>query len=507
MPGKRINDQQYRVYMSSRRSGMTQITSAARAGFSEKTGRRVEKEGMPPSQRRKPYWRRRCDPFAGVWDEVIVPLLEESPFLTGVVLLEHLQELYPGKYPDKHLRCLQQRIKQWKAIHGPEKEVMFKQMHPPGLRGISDFTKPKAFRVTIQGKPFVHLLYHFRLTYSRWAYVKVILGGESFPALAQGLQEALRRLGGSPQEHRTDSLSAAFKNLRDEDYHDITRRYGALCAHYGMKATRNNRGKGHENGSVEAAHGHLKRRIRQALALRGSPDFPSVEDYQRFLERLVEHHNQRHAPDIEAEKAYLKSLPTHKACDFEEVAARVTTFSTIMVKGGLYTVPAALKGERLRVHVYDRHLSCYLGGEHVLELPRLFARKGEKKRCVDYRHLISSLAMKPQAFRYSVLREDLLPTPTYKEIWRLLEEGCRPRHACKLMVGLLKLAADHDCEYALGETVLKTLRKGVIPSLGDLARQYAVPMKRTFPSQSIPQHSLASYNQLLSAAFRERVHA
>jgi hypothetical protein len=486
---------------------MTQVTSAAKADFSERTGRRLEKGGIAPSQRPKKQWRRQPDPFAGVWDEVIVPLLEESPFLTGVVVLEHLQELYPGQYLDKHLRCLQERIKKWKAIHGPEKEVMFKQMHPPGLRGISDFTKPKAFHITIQGKPLIHLLYHFRLTYSRWMYVKVILGGESFPALAQGLQEALTRLGGSPREHRTDSLSAAFKNLSNDDCNDITGRYGELCAHYRMIATRNNRGKGHENGSVEAAHGYLKRRLRQALALRGSYDFASLEEYQRFIDIFVERHNRRHAPNIEEEKGFLKPLPMHKACDFEDVTVRVTTFSTIMVKGGLYTVPSSLKGERLRVHIYDRHLSCYLGGDHVLELPRILAEKGEKKRCVDYRHLIGSLSIKPQAFRYSVLRDDLLPTAVYKAIWRLLDERCRPRQACKLMVGLLKLAADYDCEQELGEKVLKMLRKGVIPSLGDLARQYAVPLKRRLPFQSIPQHSLAAYNQLLSSAFRESTHA
>src|SRR5690242_14687650 len=103
MPGKRINDQQYGVYMSSRRKGMTQVTSAARAGLSERIGRTLEKGGIPPSKRAKKTWRRRQDPLAGVWDEIIVPILEASPFLTGVVLLEHLQDLYPGQYPDKHL--------------------------------------------------------------------------------------------------------------------------------------------------------------------------------------------------------------------------------------------------------------------------------------------------------------------------------------------------------------------------------------------------------------------
>ena len=486
---------------------MTQVTSAAKAGFSERTGRTLEKGGRSPSEREEKEWRRRKDPLIEVWDKIIVPLLEVSPFLTGINLLEHLQDLYPGQYPDKHLRCLQRRIKNWKALHGPAKEVMFRQLHPPGLKGISDFTLPKAFSVTIQGKPLNHILYHFRLTYSQWTYVRVVLGGESFPALAQGLQEALWTLGGSPEEHRTDSLSAAFKNLCKEDIKDITQRYESLCTHYNMKATRNNRGKGHENGSVEAGHGYLKRRLRQGLALRGSNDFNSIEEYQKFIDTVVMRHNRRYGVLIEEEKGLLKALPQHKACDFEEIIVRVTTSSTISVKKVLYSVPSRLIGESLKVHLNDRSLICYLGSEHVLDLSRVFFQKGNLKKCINYRHVIGSLIKKPQAFRYSVLRDDLLPSASYKEIWRLIDERCSGRHACKLMVGLLKLSADHNCEKELGEKVLAILEKGLIPSLGDLQRQYESPLKISFPSLVIPQHPLEAYHQLHSAAFREAYHA
>jgi hypothetical protein len=154
-------------------------------------------------------------------------------------------------------------------VHGEEKEVMFRQTHDAGRQGLSDFTKLKRVRITIKNKPFEHLLYHFRLAFSHWSSMKVIVGGESYTALAEGLQEALHKLGGAPREHRTDSLSAAYKNLSREAQDDITARYDSFCQHYGMTATRNNRGKGHENGSSESPHGHLKRRIEQALLLRG----------------------------------------------------------------------------------------------------------------------------------------------------------------------------------------------------------------------------------------------
>ncbi len=55
-----------------------------------------------------------------------------------------------------------------------------------------------------------------------------------------------------------------------------------------MRSTRNNRGKSHENGSIESPHGHFKRRLYQALLLRNSCDFDSIESYQQFIEQLVQ---------------------------------------------------------------------------------------------------------------------------------------------------------------------------------------------------------------------------
>jgi hypothetical protein len=49
----------------------------------------------------------------------------------------------------------------------------------------------------------------------------------------------------------------------------------------------------HENGDVESLHGVLKRRVRQRLLLRGSGEFTSVEQYQVFLEGVVEKANRR----------------------------------------------------------------------------------------------------------------------------------------------------------------------------------------------------------------------
>ena len=169
----------------------------------------------------------------------------------------------------------------------------------------------------IAGHPFAHLLYHFVMVYSRWEHVGVVLGGESFTALAENLQQALWSLGGVPHNHRTDSLSAAFRNLTADQREDITLRYEAFVGHYGMEASRNNRGEAHENGAVESQNRHLKTAIAQALILRGNRDFASIADYRRFVDLLVARRNRQRADAVLAERAQLKPLPTRRTVEPE----------------------------------------------------------------------------------------------------------------------------------------------------------------------------------------------
>lgn len=493
-----INSQQVRIYMSTRASGKSQVTAAVRAGISERTGRRIEKGQAATEESAERHWRTRKDPFDGAWETELLPLLEQHATLQAKTLLEVLQERYPAHYPDSALRTLQRRVKQWRALHGPDKEVMFRQHHPPGRLGLSDFTQFKGVVITVGGQPLVHRLYHFRLVFSGWHFVKVILGGESFTALAEGLQTALRRLGGAPQEHRTDSLTAAFKNLKVEARDDLTQRYEALCEHYGMRPSRNNRGQGHENGAIESPHGHLKRAIVQGLLVRGSNDFDSVASYQHWLQDLVDKQNRRCQAKLEEERPWLGSLPPSPTADYTELFVRVTSASTINVRLMLYTVPSRLIGERLRVHLYDDRLRCYLATEHALTLARVYASKGKRRgRRVDYRHVIGSLKKKPMAFYRSQLRDALLPTPTYRRIWSLLDARLCERAACKLMVGALALAAERDCEQALGQYLLQALEAGAQPTLVELQQRFgALPSAPLYPC--LEQHNLLEYDRLLS---------
>ena len=258
--------------MDERKNGETQAVAAARAGFSESTGRRIEKGRRTLMSQRSPrQYRTRVDPFQDVWRAEIVPILDRAPGIRATTVLEELQRLHPGRYPDRLLRTLQRHIAHWRATEGPERELIFRQEHPPGRQALSDFTHPDGFSVTLAGRPFRHMLYHFWLAFSGWEHVRAVQGGESFTALTEGLQEALWQLGGVPREHRTDRLSAAYRNLADRD--DEAKGYAEFCRHYGLEPTRNNAGVAHENGSIEAAHGHFKRSIREALELRGSNDF------------------------------------------------------------------------------------------------------------------------------------------------------------------------------------------------------------------------------------------
>jgi hypothetical protein len=274
-----------------------------------------------------------------------------------------------------------------------------------------------------------------------------------------------------------------------------------------MTPTRNNLGKSHENGSIESPHGHLKRRLEQALLLRKSYDFESVEQYQSFVEAVVYRHNKMHQARLEEERHHLNDLPDRRTIDFTEATCRVTTSSTITVQKILYSVPSRLIGHQLHIHIYDNQLRCYLGKDHVLDLPRVIGKPDQKRRCINYRHLIGSLSRKPQAFRYSILRDDILPDSTYKKIWKYLDKLCSNRQACKIMVGILKIAADYNCEEKLGELVLGLLMRGKVPCIGTLQKLYQPEPASLFPAISVNQHSLKGYDHLLSSFAQEVGHA
>ena len=481
----------------SHRKHHTQELAAAKAGISERSARRIDASPTLPSQKQRRHWRSRPDPFAAVWDREVVPLLINAPGLMAITILRRLQDDHPDQFGDGVIRTLQRRIRQWRALEGPEKEVFFPQAHAPGHRGLSDFTDMGDLRITIAGLAFDHRLYHFVLAFSRWEYACVIEGGESFEALSGGLQNALWQAGGVPREHRTDSLSAAFKNLTEQE--DFTARYTGLLEHYEMVGTRNNRGLSHENGSVESSHRFLKQAIDQALLLRGHRDFADREAYAGFICEAVMRRNRRNTKAFRIEREHLADLPPRRTTDFVEDEARVTRCGTFTVRNILYSAPSRLIGHRLKVRLYSDRLECYLSGTLVLTRPRGVRAPGQSRgRMIDYRHFIEALKRKPQAFKGLAFRDCLFPREAYRRAWEVLDQGLSQRQACRTIVGLLELAAMHGVEALLAQRLEGLLAGGQIPELKALQAEFAPRASVSTPQVrvSIPQAS--TYDALLT---------
>jgi len=497
VPGSRITDRQVHLYMSYRKHHPQEV-AAAKVGMSARTARRIEGQGTLPSQQPRRRWRSRPDPFAEVWASEMVPLLQSAPRLMAITLLRKLQEEHPGRFPDGVLRTLQRRIRHWRAMEGPPKEVFFPQEYAPGERGLSDFTNMAELRVTIASAPFGHLLYHFVLAFSRWEHAEVVDGGESFEALSRGLQNALWQAGGVPREHRSDSLSAAFKNLQQEE--DFTARYTALLEHYAMTGTRNNRGLSHENGSVESSHRYLKEAVDQALLLRGHRDFADRCAYEAFVREVVMRRNHRHAAAFRIEREQLLDLPPRRTTDFVEEEARVTRCGTFTVRGILYSAPSRLIGHRLKVRLYSDRLDCYLGGALVLSRARgTRSAGGGRGRMLDYRHFIDTLKRKPQAFKGLAFRDALFPREAYRHTWEQLAAKLTPRQACQTIVALLALAAEDGIEAVLAQRLEALLSAGELPNVKALREEFA-PRQPELPAVRVDMPAIRTYDSLLGVA-------
>ena len=405
--------------------------AAMKAGMDRKTARKY-RDGA--SLQPKPHdWRTRPDPLAEVWPR-LEELLKGEPRLQAKTLLLWLEQEYPGRPWQRSRRTLERRVRQWRATHGPAKEVFFAQTHEPGRLGSSDFTHLSSLAVTIGGQPFPHLVYHFVLTYSNWEHVSLCYS-ESFASLSVGLQNALWALGGSPERHRTDRMTLAVNHEGSAERY--TAKYQALLAHYGVRGEATNPASGHENGDCEQGHRRFKEELDQALLLRGSRDFASREAYWEFVLALVARRNARRQERFAEERARLRGLPGQRLDSLERQWARVGQGSTIQVKKNTYSVPARLRGERVEARIGAETIEVWYAGALVQTMERL---RGQGKHRIDYRHVIDRLVRKPGAFAGYVYRDDLYPSVTFRQAYDALVAQA-PAGADREYVRLLQLAA------------------------------------------------------------------
>lgn len=495
MPGRHVTDHQMRLFMKFRQTEPVAV-AAAKASMSKATAYRIQNDPRLPSTKAQPRERRRPDPLGAVFEQEVVPMLVAAPGLRPIAIFEELSRRHPALGAGIR-RTLERRIRQWRALHGAEREVIFRQTHEPGRMGLSDFTDMGAFAVTIGGVALEHRLYHFRLVYSGFEHAHVVLGGESFVALAEGLQNALWALGGAPFEHRSDSLSAAFRNLDQDAREDLTRRYDDLCAHYGMTPTRNTKGVAHENGSIESAHGHLKSAIKDALLMRASSNFDDLPAYRRFIDEIVSRRNARNRSRIDAERAQLKKLPDRRTSDYEEVGVRVTTSGGFTLRKVFYSVPSRLIGHQLRVRLYDDRLDVFVGGTKLMTLPRGRAHpSGKHAQVVNYRHVIHSLRKKPMALLSLVYRDQLFPREAFRRTFDVLLDRLPDRQACRIMVDLLALAHERGCEAELADALTAGLNAKELPDMAALRVRFS-PDPAQAPTVVVTLPPLHSYEALI----------
>lgn len=481
--------------MDSRKRGQGIGAAAASAGMSENSARRYRKLGVLPSTIRPAHtWRTRIDPLEAVWPTV-QELLEAHPGLQGTTIFEELRRRFPGQLSDGQLRTLQRRIKHWGATQGPGKAVMFPQTHYPGQIGASDFCHLSGLNVTIGRQPFPHLLYHFVLTYSNWETGRICFS-ESFESLCEGLQSALAALGGIPERHRTDCLSAAVYRLGGEQ--GFTPAYEGLLAHYGLAGEHIQAGQANENGDVEQRHHRFRTSLDQALMLRGSRDFETRLEYAGFIETQFCLLNATRQPRFLEELACLRELPAMALDASTAFDVRVGPSSTIRVKNNVYSVPSRLIGETVQVRLRSEEVEVWFAQCLQLRIPRL---RGHGGHFINYRHVIDSLVRKAGAFDHYRWRSDLFPTSAFRMAFDSLSAASTTqRRADKEYLAILQLAAKGSESVVRDALRLLLLSEEAFNAAGVQALVESGTNLRGHTEVTIEPVSVGAYDELLRCA-------
>lgn len=486
-----VNDQQVRRLLMYKNKGMCKYKAADKAGMSERTAYKYIKTGKLPSHQKAVHnWRTRQDVFENDWTEIEEMLCLNSG-LESKTIFRYFQDKYPERYEEGQLRTLQRKVKRWRATEGPGKEVYFPQIHYPGRLCASDFTHMNSLGITICGEEFNHLVYHFVLTYSNWESITICYS-ESFESLSAGLQNALWELGGVPQRHRSDRMSAAVN--KDCNPEKFTQNYQALLRHYEIVPERTNANSGNENGDVESSHRHFKNATDQALMLRGSRDFRSIAGYESFLREVVGQRNTGRLRRFREEMDKLKSLPGGRVSDYKEVrAVKISKNSTVHIQHNTYSVHSRLRDELVDVRIYVNHIEIWYAQKKVENIPRL---RGASKFKINYRHIIGWLVRKPGAFENYRYKEDLYPSSWFRIAYDWLKLNM-PMQANKQYVKILYYAAkesqektEHAIRYLIenGEEVTELNVKQQVEE-----RHQPIPLTEV----NVQHNNIELYDQLL----------
>lgn len=486
-----IKQTQYRTLIKEFNKSGEITMSSMKSGMTRKTGSKYLKLGKGPGELRQPHtWHTRQNPFADVASE-IDDMLKKAPELQPLTIFTHLQEKYSGKFDDGQLRTCERRVKEWKMENGKSKVVSIAQSHIPGRLMELDWTWMNELMITISGVHFKHLLCHTILTYSNWDWAEIAFS-ESFQSLKKGFQSAVYRLGAVPEILQTDNSSTATHQVKkNKKNRDFNHNYKTFLDHYGVTPRSINVNSPDENGDIESANGHLKRRIDQYLLLRGSRDFSSIDEYRSFLDDILLRGNKNRAAKVKEELQVMRELPEVRLPEFTEDHTNVSTFGTIRVKKMAYSVPSRLKGEKIRIRVYEDKIELCSGVKCIETIPR----KPGSGYCIDYRHVVETLRRKPGAFANCRYKDQLFPSGIFTEVYEQFQNQFNERLADREYIEILYLAFSH------GEDRVSEILSGLIDgkerfTMETVKQKLDIPMP--IPKINRPEPGLGSYDGLLS---------
>ena len=316
---------------------------------------------------------------------------------------------------------------------------------------------------------------------------------ESIPSLVSGLQGAVWMLGAVPAVLRHDNLSAATHELKRSGGRQLTARFQQVMDHYGLRSSRIQPGKPHENGVAEQAHFRTKTAIEQALLLRGDREFADESAYLRFVRAVLdEERNRPAAARLAEERLYLQPLPTARIPEYTTFQCRVRKWSTIRIGSRIYSVPSRLIGHTVEARQHPSTVEVLYGGRVLCTMPRL---RGAADHRIDYRHIIGSLVRKPGAFARYRFREELFPSLTFRAAYDALGRTHGERADVEY-VRLLHLAATTS-ERQVEATLRARLDAGDTCAYASVQAEVRPPVP-TVPVVHIPRPDLAQYDALLT---------
>ena len=179
----------------------------------------------------------------------------------------------------------------------------------------------------------------------------------------------------------------------------------------------------------------------QSLIIRGSRDFDSVDEYEVFLQKIMDRMNQNCHKRFAEELDALKELPSRRYDDYKAETCKIGRGGTFRLLHNTYSVHSRLVGETVEIHVYADKLELWYAQRHIDTLPRL---RGENGYCINYRHQIDRLVRKPGAFENYRYKEAFFPTSLFRIAYDILRDSGSIRQANKAYLKILELAAKED---------------------------------------------------------------